>query len=158
MAIHHESYPRLEIGRTVSDDRVVISRDDLAIAVTCIRALRQGFMFRVSIIADHEVDPVKSFRFDRSPVEGGLDLRLVESDPTGAETSTDLQLQGGGGGGSRYEFEFWAPVQDDSAQATVHVAWAFEQVPPTPVLFALEVMRQAGADTLRIAGPPVGYP
>lgn len=158
MAVEHKAYPDLEIGRTVSQDRVIASRADLAAAITCVQAMQHGFLFRLSIIADHEVDPVKSFRFGRESVEGALALWLTETDAAGTERSSDLHLQGGGGGGSRYEFQFWAPVREESGQAAVVVSWELENIPPTSVSFDLAAMRRARADNLRLAGPEVTYP
>jgi hypothetical protein len=158
MAVHHEAYPVLEVGRTVCQDRVVAGRADLVAAVTCVRALERGFMFRLSIIADHELEPARSFGFERRKVEGALDLWLTETDAAGAETVSDVHLQGGGGGGSRYDFDFWVPVREKSEQAAVVVSWVAEGIAPTAVPFDLAAIRLAGTETPRIAGPAVTYP
>jgi hypothetical protein len=159
MAVAHSAYPVLEIGRTLGQDHVLVARTDLAIALTCVQAMQRGFMFRLSIISDHEVEPVESFRFGRAETDGtGLDLWLAEVGVEGTEHISNLHLQGGGGGGSRYDFQFWAPVEDDSQHASVVVSWPREGVPPVSAAVDLEAVRRASTNNVKIAGPEITYP
>jgi len=149
MPINDEPYPWIEIGRTLPDDRVVVQRDDLVVALTCVRALSYGFMFRLSIIAAHELDPPA---FDLPPDARRIALTLKQTDTTGITTVKKLQLQGGGGSGSRYEYDFWAPVDNTAACATIWVRWPAERLPPTSVQFELRNIRAAAVNVLATTG------
>ena len=160
VTIHSEPYPFIEIGRTVSDDRLVVQRDGLVVALTCVRALSSGFGFRLSVIADHVLDPwsfwfgsfPQPFWFGPPPENGQITLRLTETDTQDATTTKNLQYQGGGGGGSRYEYDFWAPVSNAAVHATIWVGWPTEWVPPTPAQFRLAGLHTAAMKTLSTAG------
>jgi hypothetical protein len=159
MAVGHETYPVLEIGQTLCQDQVLVARADLAVALTCLQAMQQGFLFRLLIISDHEVEPVKSFRFGRSSTDGsGLDLWLTETDVAGTERVANVHLQAGGGGGSRYDFQFWAPVADDARHAAVVISWPREGIASAQAAVDLEAVRRASATNLKIVGPEVTYP
>lgn len=159
MTVGRDTYPLLEIGRSVCQDRVIVHRADLAAAVTGVRALHQGFSFRLSIIADHELDH-RWFGFDRATVDDGLDLWLQLNDT--ARTIAPVHLQRGGGGAGRYEFDFWAPPIDaplnDTRTATIVVSWPGEDLAPTPVALDLDAIEQARADIVEISGAPIQYP
>ena len=130
----------------------------LALAITGVRALTEGFSFRLSIIADHELDR-RWFGFDRSDVDGALDLWL---DAGTATAPLPVHLQRGGGGAGRYEFDFWAPPVDQgqgaNSDAAVIVSWTGEGVPPTAAPIDLTAVDEARAYIVKITGTPIQYP
>ena len=54
MAVRHNPYPASELGTTLRQDSTLVRRADLIIGINAVRALRHGYGFRLSIIADHD--------------------------------------------------------------------------------------------------------
>jgi hypothetical protein len=91
MVVRRETYPLLEIGMSVCQDRIILDRPDLAVAINSVLALRLGVAFRLLVIADHEIDVVASFGFDRLGADpGGLQLWTTEVSADGAEHTSDV--------------------------------------------------------------------
>ena len=121
-------------------DRVLVRRDDIFVAVVAVRVYPQAVMFQQLIKAHFTDDeqPNLAFGMPHLLQPGNFEFGAELRDAAGAWHPTTAHFGGGGGGEyaradteSHYEFKWWLPLSVDDRGLRLWCAWEERGVPKT---------------------------